>query len=154
MKKILFVCTGNICRSPTAEAVFLARVREKELEHVFACDSAGTHGYHIGEAPDSRTVAAALKRGVEMAHLVARRVQASDYDEYDLILAMDGGHLRQLLRNRPQGGRAEVALYLDYAGIAHTRDVPDPYYGGPKDFEAVLDLVEEATEKLVARLRG
>lgn len=154
MKKILFVCTGNICRSPTAEAVFRAHVAAQGLEAGFACDSAGTHGYHIGESPDPRTVAAALKRGVDMTQLVARRVHSSDYDGYDLILAMDEGHLRQLQRAKPKGSKAEVALYLEYAGVTHTRDVPDPYYGGSQDFERVLDLVEEATVKLLAKLRG
>lgn len=153
MKKILFVCTGNICRSPTADAFFLHAIHEAGLEKAFSCDSAGTHNYHVGENPHSRTVAAARKRGVDMSTLVARKVQASDYDEFDVILAMDGGHLRALERGKPAGNKAEVALYLPYCGISHTQDVPDPYYEGPQAFEHVLDLVEEATAKLLAKLQ-
>lgn len=151
--KILFVCTGNICRSPTAEAVFQARLEEAGLSEKIACDSAGTHGYHIGENPDSRTVAAAQKRGIEMGHLVARRVQRQDYDLFDLILAMDAGHLRNLQQNKPAQCRAEVALYLAYAGITHTQDVPDPYYKGPAIFEQVLDLTAEASDRLLKKVR-
>lgn len=148
--KVLFVCTGNICRSPTAEAVLLHRLKERGLTHI-TCESAGTHGYHIGAAPDARTIKAALARGVDMAALVARRVSKEDYHHFDLILAMDEGHLRQLQRQKPKGSKAEVALYLDYAGITHCRDVPDPYYEKDHAFEHVLDLVEEATDRLLAK---
>lgn len=151
-KKLLFVCTGNICRSPTAEAVFAQQIKARGLEARFAHDSAGTHGYHTGDHPDPRTVAAARKRGVEMGHLVARRVIAQDYDEFDLILAMDAGHLRLLEQGKPKGSKAELALYLPYVGITHTTDVPDPYYEGPKLFEQVLDLTEEATDLLIEKL--
>src|SRR5688572_1291609 len=101
--KILFVCTGNICRSPTAEAMFRARLGAAGLESRIHCDSAGTHGYHVGENPDSRSVAAARMRGIEMGNLVARRVLSEDYDAFDLLLAMDRTHLRHLQRNKPAG---------------------------------------------------
>lgn len=151
--KILFVCTGNICRSPTAEAVFRQRVAAAGLEGRIDCDSAGIQGYHIGEHPDPRTVKAALKRGVEMGHLVARRVQKEDFDSFDVILAADEGHLHHLLRDKPANSKAEVALYLEYAGVTHCREVPDPYYDGAAAFEQVLDLIEEASGNILAKLR-
>lgn len=151
--KILFVCTGNICRSPTAEAMFVKAVCDAGLQEKISCESAGTHGYHIGEHPDSRTVAAAKKRGVEMGHLLAQRVLSQDYDTYDLILAMDAGHMRILQKNKPAACKAKLAMYLEYAGITHTTEVPDPYYDGVETFERVLDLTEEASAALVEKLR-
>lgn len=154
MMKILFVCTGNICRSPTAEAMFRARLEAAGLQDRIHCDSGGTHGYHVGENPDPRSIAAARTRGVEMGHLVARRVLAEDYDAFDLLLAMDKTHLRHLQRTKPANSKGKVALYLDYAGITHTQEVPDPYYEGPKTFEQVLDLTEEASDLLLAQIIG
>lgn len=150
MKRVLFVCTGNICRSPTAEGVFrqFADVAGIEVE----ADSAGTHGYHIGEPPDPRTVAAAAKRGFDLKPLRARRVKREDFNQFDLILAMDRAHLAHLEAMRPKDARAAVKLFLDYHPETK-RDVPDPYYGGPEGFEHVLDLVEAGSRKLLDEFR-
>ncbi|MCH2546776.1 MAG: low molecular weight phosphotyrosine protein phosphatase [Alphaproteobacteria bacterium] len=149
--KILFVCTGNICRSPTAEAMFLAQLAKLDAtsqSHIY-CDSAGTHGYHIGESPDARTITAARKRGVDMTKLVARKVSPEDYEIFDVILAMDATHLAWLHHNAPANSKAFIAMYLEYAGITHTQDVPDPYYAGAEQFETVLNLIIEASEKII-----
>ncbi len=151
---ILFVCTGNICRSPTAEGVFRHHVRAAGLENGFVIDSAGIEGYHTGDPPDGRSVKAALKRGVAIDDLKARRVRPSDFHDFDLILAMDGGHHRALKNMKPKDARAEVVLFLDFADPENSRDVPDPYYGGPEDFTLVLDLAEEGVDALLRHLRA
>lgn len=153
MFKILFVCTGNICRSPTAEGVFRQRLDARGISHSFHVDSAGTHGYHIGEAPDLRSIQAAKKRGVTIDTLRARKVHASDFHEFDLILALDRGHLRELKAIAPKNAKAQIELLLSYAGHSES-DVPDPYYGSSKDFETVLDLVEAASDMLITKLQG
>jgi len=147
--RVLFVCTGNICRSPTAEGVFRAMVRKAGLEDRIETDSAGTHAYHVGDPPDERAVRAARRRGWDISDLRARKVEAEDFDDFDLILALDRGHLRLLERMRPRGSRAEVRLFL-----TDGRDVPDPYYGGPGDFDRALDLVEEGAREVLARLKS
>lgn len=152
--RILFVCMGNICRSPTAEGVFrhLARTEAPRLQLVV--DSAGTHDYHIGEPPDRRTQAAARKRGIDLSTLRGRLLTADDFDEFDHILLMDERNQRDAMAIAPLAYRAKVGLFLDYApGIGH-REVPDPYYGGAEDFERVLDLVEAASRGLLTTLRG
>lgn len=148
---ILFVCTGNICRSPTAEAVFRQRIRERGLTAQFHHDSAGVASHHIGEAPDHRSQRATLARGIDMSDLRARDVAPEDYERFDLILAMDESHLAALKRKAPAGAKAELALYLPYSGVAGT-DVPDPYFGGTPDFEHVYQLLDEATEALLIKL--
>jgi protein-tyrosine phosphatase len=150
--RVLFVCTGNICRSPTAEGV-ARRIAEKQgLAHLFEFDSAGTHGYHVGEPPDQRTVAVARKRGYDLSSLRARRVNEFDFVRFDYLLAMDREHLALLRKACPVEHRAKLGLFLDDAEHHEEDEVPDPYYGGPQGFEHVLDLTEDAAWGLINRL--
>lgn len=151
--RVLFVCTGNICRSPTAEGVFRRVVSEAGMTERIHIDSAGTSSYHIGDAPDERSIGAAARRGVNLKDLRARRVRADDFNAFDLILAMDHGHLNHLRAMRREEHKAEIRLFLDYHPGERHRDVPDPYYGGPDDFELVLDLVEAASRELLKTVR-
>jgi len=151
-RRVLFVCLGNICRSPTAEAVFRDLVRREALEHAIEADSAGTHAYHVGSAPDARTVAAARRRGIDMSRLRARVVEVADFERFDLLLAMDEQNYRHLLGMAPPERRERVRLFLEFAPRQERREVPDPYYGGATGFEDVLDLVEEAARGLLAEL--
>lgn len=151
---VLFVCTGNICRSPTAEGVFRQHVAEAGLAQAIDIDSAGTHDYHRGAPPDPRACRIAHGRGYDLASLRARQVVAADFARFDLILAMDRGHQRLLERQRPADGRARVRLLLDYAPALGMAEVPDPYYGDEADFHHVLDLVEAGSRGLLARLRA
>ncbi len=146
MTSVLFVCTGNICRSPTAEGVFRHFVQVAGLADQFQIESAGTSSAHVGEPPDSRSQRAARQRGYDLSAQRARQVQRDDFHRFDLILAMDAGHLRQLQRMAPKGSPAKLALFLDYAPNQPVRDVPDPYYGGPDGFSQVLDLIEAGAE--------
>lgn len=152
MVKVLFVCTGNICRSPTAEGVFRHLAGSAGLGGRVTADSAGTHSYHIGEPPDPRTQRAALARGVDLSALRARKVVAADFTRFDHILAMDHGHLAQLRRIAPAGATAALRLFLDDAAGLEGREVPDPYYGGPGGFEEVLNLCEAGSRGLLDRL--
>lgn len=152
--RILFVCMGNICRSPTAEGVFRARVAREGLGHAIATDSAGTHDYHIGDAPDSRARAAAKRRGVDISDLRGRQVTREDFERFDYVLAMDRSNLRQLARLCPKGAESRLRLFLEFAPGAGLDEVPDPYYGGAEGFEHVLDLAETAAEGLLAHIRA
>ena len=151
--RILFVCLGNICRSPTAEVVFRAVAQREAPDLTLEIDSAGTAGYHVGELPDRRTRQAAARRGYDMSALRARIVEPDDFEHFDLILAMDRENLRALERSAPAQARDRLRLFLDFAPEAGISEVPDPYYGGPNGFEDVLDLVEAASRGLLEHLR-
>lgn len=152
--RVLFVCMGNICRSPTAEAVFRRCAERAGLSHAIVVDSAGTHGYHIGRAPDPRAQRAAARRGYDLTALRARQVVARDYEVFDFILAMDEANLSALRSACPEGQRHKIRLLGEYcAGSAHGCAVPDPYYGGAEGFETVLDLAEEAAQSLLRHIR-
>ena len=151
--RILFVCLGNICRSPTAEAVLRTLAAREAPELNLEVDSAGTAGYHVGEAPDPRTRQAAARRGYDLASLRARIVEPVDFESFDLILAMDRENLSVLRRRAPAAAHERLRLFLEFAPHASAEDVPDPYYGGPNGFEEVLDLVEAATRGLLVHLR-
>jgi len=147
--RILFVCMGNICRSPTAEGVFRRLVQERAPQLPLEIDSAGTHDYHVGEEPDSRAVAAAARRGIDLRNLRARQVADEDFDAFDLILAMDRLNYVTLLERAPEPSHERIRLFMDFAAGSDVEDVPDPYYGGPLGFEQVLDLAEEAAAGLL-----
>ena len=151
--RVLFVCMGNICRSPTAEGVFRALVAREGLAHAIDIDSAGTHAYHLGEPPDARSQKAALERGIDLIRLRARRATPGDFEHFDYLLAMDRDNLRGLLGIAPPGKGGKARLFLDFAEGITTREVPDPYYGGDHGFEDVLDLVENASEGLLRHIR-
>jgi protein-tyrosine phosphatase len=151
--RVLFICMGNICRSPTAEAVFREVVRREARGFDVHVDSAGTHAYHVGEPPDSRAVVAARRRGIAMESLRARVVNREDFLRFDYLLAMDQQNLEHLQRLAPAGHQARIQLFLDYAPEAGLSEVPDPYYGGDTGFEQVLDLVEAASRGLLSTLR-
>ena len=153
MIKILFVCTGNICRSPTAEGVFKHLVEKAGLTARITTDSAGTGDYHVGEAPDPRAQSAALVRGYDISPLCARQVTPRDFSEFDYILAMDETHVRQLRRLSPPEHTDKIKLFMAFAGQGAPREVPDPYYGGAQGFERVLDMVEQAARGLLDYLR-
>lgn len=150
--RILFVCTGNICRSPTAEGVARAWAEKQGVGHLFEFDSAGTLGYHAGEPPDPRAIAAAAKRGYDLAPLRARQVTEQDFSRFDYVLAMDRDHLKVLQKLCPPSHKYGLGLLLDYDDSTPADEVPDPYYGGPEGFEAVLTLIENAANQLIRRL--
>jgi len=152
MYRVLFVCMGNICRSPTAEGVLRRLAAERAPELPLEVDSAGTHDYHVGEPPDPRAIAAAARRGVDLRGLRARQVEDADFGRYDLIVAMDRLN-REVLRARsPVEYHDRIRLFMEFAGGSRVEDVPDPYYGGPLGFEQVLDLAEEASAGLLDEL--
>jgi protein-tyrosine phosphatase len=151
-RRILFVCTGNICRSPTAEGVARRLAEKLGLAEAFEFDSAGTHGYHVGDTPDPRTVTAARRRGYDLAHLRARRVTDYDFIRFDHVIAMGRDHMEWLLRACPPLYHDKLALLLEFSERFEQDDVPDPYYGGENGFEQVLDLVEDAVQELLRKL--
>ena len=153
MVSVLFVCMGNICRSPTAQGVFARLVEDNSLSDIIAIDSAGTHAYHIGERPDARASAAALNRGIDLSSQQARRVSPDDFERFDYVLAMDNDNYGILVASCPSGFESRLRLFLDFAPDLEAREVPDPYYGGGSGFERVLDLIEQASAGLLADIR-
>ena len=156
-KRILFVCMGNICRSPTAEGV-MRRLADEGGGASFQIeiDSAGTHGYHIGSPPDSRAAAAAANRGYDLSPIRSRRVEESDFADFDLILAMDADNLAFLKAAAPPNCKAEIRLFLEFAehSAARRTEIPDPYFGGEGGFDFVLDLIENAARGLIKSIRA
>ncbi|MCW8885112.1 MAG: low molecular weight phosphotyrosine protein phosphatase [Motiliproteus sp.] len=155
---VLFVCLGNICRSPTAHGVFAHKVDQSGLQSLISVDSAGTAAYHVGNPPDKRSARIARSRGYDLSSLRARQVVSDDFHIFDYILAMDNSNLFDLQQLQPPQGKAQVKLFLDYAPQFSEQEVPDPYYGGSDGFEYVLDLAEAAADGLLqeikVRLRG
>lgn len=150
--RVLFVCLGNICRSPSAEGVFREKVKAAGLQAWVETDSCGTGDWHIGKSPDARAVAAAAQRGIAIADLRARQFQVQDLQVFDYILAMDQQNLNDLRQLWRRHGGTEPCLFLDYAANTASREVPDPYFGGDEGFAQVLDLIEAASEGLLAEL--
>jgi protein-tyrosine phosphatase len=150
--RVLFVCMGNICRSPAAEGVFRHLVEQQGLSGKIIIDSAGTHDYHIGDAPDARSQAAAARRGYDLSGLRARQVVRDDFSTFDYVLAMDEANLGLLQQLCPEDCRDRLKLFLEFADDDALREVPDPYYGGAQGFEQVLDLVENAGRGLLREI--
>ncbi len=153
MVRVLFVCLGNICRSPTAEGVFRALVESEGLAGQIEIDSAGTHAYHVGEGPDPRAQAAAAQRGIDLSLLRGRRATKADIKEFDYVLAMDEDNYTNLMRIAPTQYESRVSLLMAYAPERPEDEVPDPYFGGEGGFDRVLDMIEDAARGLLADIR-
>lgn len=151
---VLFVCTGNICRSPTGEGVLRHKAREAGLQEHVRIASAGTHDYHVGAPADERSAEHAHRRGYDLSRHRARQVQALDFERFDLILALDRGHLELLRDDCPPALRHKVRLLMEFAPAGFPQEVADPYYGGRQGFERVLDEIEAACDGLLAHIRG
>ena len=155
--KVLFVCMGNICRSPTAHGVMQNKISTQNLDDLIQVDSAGTHAYHVGEKSDSRSRATASEKGIDMEFIRARKISVNDYDEFDHILAMDEQNLELINYYAPDSHKAEIALFLSFAhksGVISQTSVPDPYYGGDQGFEDVFKLVDRGCDALIEHLLG
>jgi len=151
--RVLFVCMGNICRSPTAQGVFTKLVLEEGLGHLIEIDSAGTHAYHTGEPPDPRARQTAQRRGIDLSKQRARRAVVEDFELFDYVLAMDEDNYRALSELCPPELAPRVRRFMDFAPHLTHREVPDPYYGGTNGFEAVFDMVDEAARGLLETIR-
>ena len=154
IRSVLFVCTGNICRSPTADGVLRSMARAAGIEAELRIESAGTHDYHAGHPPDPRAQHHAARRGYDLSMLRARQIEARDFETFDLILAMDRGHLRLLRAQCPAHLHGKLRLFMEFAQGSRTKDVPDPYHGAADSFEAVLDLVEDGNRGLLRELQA
>ena len=150
--RLLFVCLGNICRSPMAEGVFRRVAEEEGVLHLFEIDSAGLGDWHAGQAPDSRAQAAAQNRGIDISGQSARQIVSADFARFDLLLAMDGSNYDELIQSAPRGAHHKIRRFLDFAPQAETTDVPDPFFGGGEGFDHALDLIEQAASGLLADL--
>lgn len=153
MTKVLFVCMGNTCRSPSAEGVFRRLINEAGLSNVVGIDSAGTHSFHLGEPPDARAITAARKRGYDIAERTARQVDVEDFREFDLILVMDWENLSALQQQCPKPHQHKLMLLMRFANEYEEATVPDPYYGGPEGFAKVLDYLEDACQGVLELVR-
>ena len=151
---VLFVCMGNICRSPTAQGVFESLIAAEGLAHVVAADSAGTSAYHIGHPPDGRATEAAAKRGIDLAGYRARQVALADFHDFHLVLAMDRDNFGAMKRILPPGRESRLRMFLEFAPALGIEDVPDPYYGGADGFEQVLDMIEAGSRGVLAHIRS
>jgi protein-tyrosine phosphatase len=152
MKRILFVCTGNICRSPTAEGLLRHRIREAGLDRILATDSAGTEAYHVGNAPDPRAIAEAARHGVDIGDLRARRLERADFERFDLVLGMDRGHLAIMRRMAPSQFRKRLGLLLVHAPDCGHKEVPDPYYGSEMQYQLSYRLIDAGITGLMRYL--
>jgi len=152
MVNVLFVCLGNICRSPTAEGVFRDLVEREGLSDTIHIDSAGTHAYHIGEPPDGRAQAEAKRRGIDISGLRGRQARAADFKDFDYVLAMDRSNHENLLSICPLDMEQRLSMFLDFAPDVDRREVPDPYYEG--GFDSVYDMIEQAAQGLLADIRA
>ncbi len=151
---VMFVCLGNICRSPTAHGIFAAMVQEAHLQSRITVDSCGTSGWHIGNPPDHRSVAMAQARGFDLSTLQASQIKPEDFLEFDYILAMDNQNLRDLREIAPSNSRARIELLLSFDDESAAQEVPDPYYGGEEGFTLVVELIESASAKLLSHIRS
>ena len=149
---VLFVCMGNICRSPTAHGVFEQLVKSKGLNQQIFTDSAGTHAYHIGEAPDRRSQAEARKHGIDISHQRAQQIKTQDFEYFDYIIAMDSSNYYDLKQIAPRQLHSKIYRFMQFAPNWGNKDVPDPYYGGSKGFENVFKMVEAASEGLLKHI--
>ena len=154
MINILFVCMGNICRSPSAEGFFTRALKDSAFRDQIAVDSAGTHGYHVGYEPDSRAIDTAQSFGVDIGHLRARKVSVEDFQRFDLIVAMDRSNLEDLQAMQPEDSKARLVSMMDYHPERQPREVPDPYYGGMRGFSHMCELLEGATRGLLDEVEG
>jgi protein-tyrosine phosphatase len=149
---ILFICSGNICRSPTAEGMLRQKLNDEGLTHV-KVDSAGIHAFHEGSAPDFRAMAESERRGYPLDGLISRPVNENDFEEFDLMIAMDDGHFRDLTRMKPQRSTTEIKMHSDFAHNPEWTSVPDPYYGGEEHFRKAFDLIENGVDGLIEVLK-